>query len=298
MSGTFGSMNEENWLPVVGFESSYEVSDLGRVRSLIQDKIIDPYAGNQRGHLRISLNPEVGAQRGLYVHRLVLDAFVEPFPKGKECRHLDGDPTNNRLDNLRWGTQSENNLDRVRHGTHQNSVKTTCPKGHPLDKLQVVAGVVKGRRCSECARERNRARRASKTTCPQGHPFDGVRYKADGTVRQRYCTQCVEKALDAGRRGRDYSTVTHCKNGHLFDGVEHRADGSVKNRYCTTCRNATTRRRKEALGPVLCQVAGCQNPKTPGKANQYCDPCRLRTLEARKARARDRARKWYADHKQ
>ena len=59
---------------------------------------------------------------GLYgvtplVHRLILEAFVGPCPDGMECRHLDGDPENNRMGNLRWGTPKSNADDSVRHGT-------------------------------------------------------------------------------------------------------------------------------------------------------------------------------------
>lgn len=51
------------------------------------------------------------------VHRLVLEAFVGPCPKWMECRHLDGNPANNLLSNLKWGTKKENGEDTVRHGT-------------------------------------------------------------------------------------------------------------------------------------------------------------------------------------
>jgi hypothetical protein len=52
------------------------------------------------------------------VHRLVLEAFVGPCPDGMECCHDDGNPSNNRLDNLRWDTKRNNQNDRLRHGTH------------------------------------------------------------------------------------------------------------------------------------------------------------------------------------
>ena len=52
-----------------------------------------------------------------YVHRLVLETFVEPRPDGMECRHLDGDPTNNHVENLQWGTRLENVQDSRQHGT-------------------------------------------------------------------------------------------------------------------------------------------------------------------------------------
>lgn len=50
------------------------------------------------------------------VHRMVLDTFVRPKKVGEICRHIDGNPLNNRLDNLRWGTHKENSEDRDRHG--------------------------------------------------------------------------------------------------------------------------------------------------------------------------------------
>lgn len=52
-----------------------------------------------------------------YVHRLVLLSFVGPCPKGQNTRHLDGSRSNNKLDNLKWGTPKEQAEDRNRHGT-------------------------------------------------------------------------------------------------------------------------------------------------------------------------------------
>ncbi len=51
-----------------------------------------------------------------HVHPLILRAFVGPPAPGHECRHLDGSRTNNRLDNLAWGTRLENNQDKIAHG--------------------------------------------------------------------------------------------------------------------------------------------------------------------------------------
>jgi hypothetical protein len=65
------------------------------------------------GHMRVSL----GNSNERYVHVLVLNAFVGPCPEGMECRHLDGNPGNNHLWNLAWGTRKENYEDSVRHGT-------------------------------------------------------------------------------------------------------------------------------------------------------------------------------------
>lgn len=50
-------------------------------------------------------------------HRLVLEAFVGPCPDGMECRHLNGNPSDNRVENLAWGTHRENMHDKFAHGT-------------------------------------------------------------------------------------------------------------------------------------------------------------------------------------
>lgn len=109
-------------MPVVGYESLYEVSDLGRVKS--RDRV-DPLGRPREGqlltpaglrHLHVTLSDR-GAKKQRTVHRLVLEAFVGPAPEGTEGCHWDGDPKNNRLDNLRWDTRIANIQDAIRHGT-------------------------------------------------------------------------------------------------------------------------------------------------------------------------------------
>ncbi len=59
------------------------------------------------------------------IHHIVLETYVGPCPEGMECRHLNGDPTDNRLGNLCWGTRAENHYDAVKHGTHIGNRKFT-----------------------------------------------------------------------------------------------------------------------------------------------------------------------------
>src|SRR5215813_4747451 len=66
------------------------------------------------GYLAVLLSP---SRRHHLVHTLVLLAFVGPRPAGMQCCHRDGDRTNNRLENLRWGTWRDNYADQIRHGT-------------------------------------------------------------------------------------------------------------------------------------------------------------------------------------
>jgi hypothetical protein len=68
------------------------------------------------GHMQVSLQLN-NKQCYKMVHRLVLEAFDRPCPQGMEGCHKDGDPSNNQLVNLRWGTPKENHQDKVKHGT-------------------------------------------------------------------------------------------------------------------------------------------------------------------------------------
>ncbi len=98
---------------------------------------VKPKFGNTK-YLSISMTLD-GRKNGKrqratrHVHTLMLTAFVGPRPANFECRHLDGNPTNNRLENLAWGTRSENQCDAVRHGTHVTIRRPGIT--HPCHKL-------------------------------------------------------------------------------------------------------------------------------------------------------------------
>ena len=119
----------ENWRPIRGRGmADYEVSDLGRVRSWKRP-------GNTHGgrSSKPHLRKVIVAKRGYptvmfaidgkyvlrYTHHLVLEAFIGLRPKGTQARHLDGVCTNNKLENLCWGTASDNQRDKIQHGTYQ-----------------------------------------------------------------------------------------------------------------------------------------------------------------------------------
>lgn len=71
------------------------------------------------------------------VHRLVLETFVGYRPKGLQCRHLDGNPANNRLDNLLWGTGKENIADKDRHGSMLRGEKSISAVLKDLDVPEI-----------------------------------------------------------------------------------------------------------------------------------------------------------------
>ena len=69
------------------------------------------------GHLYVTLSKLGGKQKFLLVHRLALEAFVGPCPERMECRHLNGVPWDNQIENLVWGTGKENGEDKAKHNT-------------------------------------------------------------------------------------------------------------------------------------------------------------------------------------
>lgn len=112
----------EEWRPVPGYELLYSVSNRGHIRRDAPDTagragyLLKPSV-DRRGYHRIILTLN-GGQATLAIHRLVLLAFIGKPPENKpETRHLDGNPSNNVLDNLCWGDRLEQAEDMRRHGT-------------------------------------------------------------------------------------------------------------------------------------------------------------------------------------
>ena len=104
----------ETFKAIPGYEGRYEVSNLGRVRGTYLNKQVILKPETKRGSLYQRVLLCVNNVRKHYsVHTLVLLAFVGPPPEGYECLHKDHNPLNNSLDNLRWGTRSDNCLERL-----------------------------------------------------------------------------------------------------------------------------------------------------------------------------------------
>jgi hypothetical protein len=147
----------ECWRDVIGQEGLYFVSNFGRVRGP-KGRILRP-AIDPVGRHSISIS-SAGRQRlTRTIHRLVLEAFVSTRPPGLVARHLNGNPADNRLVNLVWGTYSENTYDRVRHGTDHNASKTHCPQKHPYAGDNLYTKPDGTRVCRQCKNDQQRARR-------------------------------------------------------------------------------------------------------------------------------------------
>ena len=124
---------DEVWLPVVGWEALYEVSNQGRVRS-VQRSVAHQYSGEvivrarelrqslDGFHLQVTLGRN-GKGYSRRVHLLVLEAFVGARPPGFDGCHNNGIVTDNVVTNLRWDTRTENMLDRFWHEKNPGVVR-------------------------------------------------------------------------------------------------------------------------------------------------------------------------------
>ena len=155
----------EKWRPIPNWEGFYEVSSLGNVRSC--DRIVTHATGVDHLHRGkvLSLQTSDGGYifflasrnnnaRRVWVHHAVAEAFHGPRPHGMVCLHLNDNPADNRPENLRWGTQSENIRMCVEHGRQTNANKTHCKRGHPLVEWNLVGSLLRqGRRaCLSCSK--------------------------------------------------------------------------------------------------------------------------------------------------
>ncbi len=117
-------MINEIWKDVKGYEGLYQVSNLGRAKSLgrkncsnicLKDKILNPSLDHKNGYKRVCLCRNNNEKR-VGIHRLVAEVFI-PNPENKPCvNHKDGNKLNNRVDNLEWCTAKENNQHAIKTG--------------------------------------------------------------------------------------------------------------------------------------------------------------------------------------
>jgi hypothetical protein len=166
------------WRSIPGYDGLYQISNHGQVKSLAR-RVERPqgsyhrretllrFAADQRGYRSVHLSKD-GNPKFHSVHRLVAWVFLRDtwFPGAEVC-HNDGNPENNHVSNLRWGTRAENVHDSVLHGTHANSGKTHCSKGHPFTDANtcITVNARSGgpqRNCRKCNTDRVRRIRATK----------------------------------------------------------------------------------------------------------------------------------------
>lgn len=152
-------MNNEVWRDIPGYEGRYQASNLGRIKSLerkvngknhytnqsfertIPETILRPGRFCKNGHVSVVLGRGTA---GKPVHQLIMKTFVGEPPEGCEVLHINGDPTDNRLENLRYGSRTDNILDVYRQGKIWRKLSTE-------DVEQIRFGLTMGMKQKELA---------------------------------------------------------------------------------------------------------------------------------------------------
>lgn len=138
----------EEWKDIPEFKGHYQASNIGRIKSLeridhgvrkVKERILIPRINNT-GRFYVNLCRK-GKSKSYQVSRLILLAFVGKCPDNYECMHLDDNPLNNNINNLRWGTHSENVRMMHAHGranpANHKGEKSSTAKLHLSDVIRI-----------------------------------------------------------------------------------------------------------------------------------------------------------------
>ena len=135
---------EEVWKDIVGYEGKYQVSNLGRVKSLnyrgnTNKEVIMTITKNKNGYLKIGLSKN-NKRKNYLIHRLVAQAFIDNPNKYDEVNHKDEDKSNNRVENLEWCTHKENCYygTRIKRSSENRKGKYTGNKNPNSKKVRCI----------------------------------------------------------------------------------------------------------------------------------------------------------------
>lgn len=185
----------------VGSEPGYYATYDGRVLSDKGKQLreLTPWTHPKGGHLQVTCS-QGEKKRNRYVHHLVLEAFGKPKPGPNHVtRHLDGDPTNNSLRNLAWGSARDNANDRKTHGTQLKGV--AHPNSVPLSMERLEELALAGYTVSFMARQLGVSRRTVRRVLAGKHWLALEESKNEKSTRTRGDTRAPRLRLK--RRGPD-----------------------------------------------------------------------------------------------
>lgn len=176
-----GEWYMEIWKNIQGYEGRYQVSNMGRIKSLSRkvwngktyfwtsERILRP--GIDRDGYRLVNLSKNGKAKTEKVHRLVAKTFI-PNPENKEAvNHIDEDPSNNKLENLEWATVSENN----NHGWHNK--RSSKSRSKPILQLNLDGECLQEYKSATIAAQKLEMCRVSISNCLNGRTSTAGGYK-------------------------------------------------------------------------------------------------------------------------
>lgn len=173
-------MYKEIWLEIVGFEGRYEVSNLGRVRNMVNGRVRS-LQQDKNGYWRITLKDLDSKKRSKLVHRLMATTFI-PNPKNYPIlNHIDGDSSNCLLNNLEWCNHSHNIQHAydlgLRVGAFTGVLGKDNPSSKKVNQYDLEGNFVRGWDCvGDVTRELNYSQGNISSVAR------GERYKAHGFI--------------------------------------------------------------------------------------------------------------------
>ena len=190
---------EEEWRPIKNYEGLYEISNLGRVKSLNyrrtgKENVLKPRKQKKGGYLQIILCKN-GMKKMVSVHRLVAEAFI-PNPDNKPCiDHINTIRDDNRVENLRWTTYEENMNNELTKEHRSDSLKDReFSEEHRRKISEGKQGNIpwnKGKCHSEETKKKiSESKKSTKIIC----------IFPDGTQTEPMCQKELSKYLDINRR--------------------------------------------------------------------------------------------------
>lgn len=185
------NLDGEIWKDAVGYEGLYEVSNLGRIKSLIdnhgnsREKIVKPIK-NTHGYFTVNLSKDK-KQRSVRLHRLIALTFIENPNNFPYINHKDENKTNNRVENLEWCTPKYN----VNYGTCREKISNSQKgeKGYwygkhlPEELLKKRSDAIKGKKLNLSEEERKRRSDMCKSRVGEKNPNYGKKFTLEHRLK-------------------------------------------------------------------------------------------------------------------
>lgn len=128
-------MEKERWEYVIvdGMPTDYKISTYGRLYNVKNEAFVKDHSDGKYGYRRVSLSID-GKHRNFRIHRLVAKAFIPNPDNFPEIDHIDANPANNNVKNLRWTDRSGNVINSYKHGKKPSGVALLKGEDHLMAK--------------------------------------------------------------------------------------------------------------------------------------------------------------------
>lgn len=171
-------MNNEIWKDIKEYEGLYQVSNFGRVKSLLGTKMVhgkliyinrekilsQTINEKKKPYLRIGLNKK-GKRKSFLVHRLVAEAFIPNLQNKPQVNHKDGDKSNNCVENLEWCTNLENKMHAVQNNLTARLYEEKNPHCTKINQYNLDGILIKQWECIKTASKKLNISASSISNC-------------------------------------------------------------------------------------------------------------------------------------